>query len=123
MTDRLDKIRALVEDERDTAEHCIDVDHADYLLAENEQLTAGLVAADEECDRLMDLYLAQRREHNKAAAEVERLREELEDRRVAMYQIYWMTLEPRVEQICDVVYHRWGGVDHVGTATTEGGES
>ena len=39
----------------------------------------GLVAADEECDRLMDLYLAQRREHNKAVAEVERLRAALTD--------------------------------------------
>ena len=42
MTDRLDKIRALVEDERDTAEHCIDLDHADYLLAEVERLRAAL---------------------------------------------------------------------------------
>ena len=49
-----------------------------YLLAENEQLIAFLAAAYEECNRLMDLYIAQRREHNKAAAEVERLRAALE---------------------------------------------
>ena len=42
MSDRLDKIRALVEDERDTAEHCIDIDHADYLLAEVDRLRAAL---------------------------------------------------------------------------------
>ena len=44
-----------------------------------EQLTADLAAAYEECDRLMDLYLAQRREHNKAVVEVERLRAALEE--------------------------------------------
>ena len=50
-----------------------------YLLAEVEQLPRRLAATDEECDRLMDLYLAQRREHNKAVAEVERLRAALTD--------------------------------------------
>ena len=45
---------------------------------EIEQLADALADAHEECDRLMDLYLAQRREHNKAAAEVERLRAALE---------------------------------------------
>lgn len=44
-----------------------------------EQLTADLAAANEECDRLMDLYFARRREYNKAVAEVERLRAALEE--------------------------------------------
>ena len=59
------------------------------LLDENEQLTADLAAAAEECDRLMDLYLAQRREHNKAAAEVERLRAALDTLAASSGAIGW----------------------------------
>lgn len=47
MDSAIEKIRALVEDERDTAEHCIDIHHVDYLLAEIDRLIAegnGLAA-------------------------------------------------------------------------------
>ena len=39
---RLDEIKARIEEDRDTSEHCIDIDHADWLVSEIERLRAAL---------------------------------------------------------------------------------
>lgn len=79
MTDRLDKIRALVEDERDTAEHCIDINHADYLLAEVERWKGLAVHHETVSDEARMNLLIERAKRDKAEQEIERLRAALTD--------------------------------------------
>ena len=41
----LDRIKARIEEDRDTSEHCIDIDHADWLVSEIDRLREGLMRA------------------------------------------------------------------------------
>ena len=44
---RLDEIKARIEEDRDTSEHCIDIDHADWLVSEIERLRGELATEKE----------------------------------------------------------------------------
>lgn len=80
----LDKIKARIEEDRDTDEHCIDIDHADWLVSKVERLLAEVERLRnhaESADAYARMILA------KQSREVERLQAAL-DLLVPVARIY-----------------------------------